>query len=817
MIRAINHADIKALTLTLSAGEVHAAQYLEIKNEVLKQFPPKSKQDNLREDTYVSNKVAEAFEWLLPIDAKIISRGDIPKEVSGSLEIAENIIEKNQAFFGEGFWDREKRELRIREALANGVMLYQTADPEDDVLPEDYTIKIKDVEERIEGDKQNVAATEEAFLERAGNNEDAVLGFIKYQAETAFGASEDDKKKQHLSNLLENAGRPWDKRSQKEKGWFRELQSLLRMKHDVSGRKDEDLTGKTLSDISSSIQPRGPPLRNRGMVFLPKEGTAYVIGDIHGDIDSLEQIIAETGFEEKIKTDKNVFLVFTGDYVNNGLANIETLLTVLRLKKEYFNNVILLSGNHEFREGYMTALNECYKTHWDNASGENKYGNKLPEYGRHYGNIRLELISRFGIIKGEQIYREFEAWGRSLPYICCTSNGAMMSHSIGLLTTNEKEPQIIPVDLEKLAAAKEDKSDIALLKKFGYEYWKKSIRTIHARMVNGMEAKEGIKKREIIGVNGLLEQFNDLGFNKFIVGHTHFRSGNIQKGNAGELITVCSSDENSPSAGHYMHQELELKSQKEVNAGKQQKKAETSYLEIDLAAETVDLESSRKTFKYRNDFVSLRPETKNKWLRDDVSRTGMIQNDILKEVLENGDTYIIRYDESRLLGSYQEVLKQYVRLLNSQSRSTFKAVGYKKDDADRSDKGLIYVEKIKKGDKEASGNGRVDVKIPSDKKIENYFLRITGMVNIALAAANLPKDLPQNINGKNFSEKYASILGFIKNQYKVIVGEDLVLEGAPNDILKKLRHIVLILPKAYRMSVDIDTHNELVRKMLVAA
>jgi hypothetical protein len=58
----------------------------------------------------------------------------------------------------------------------------------------------------------------------------------------------------------------------------------------------------------------------------------------------------------------------------------------------------------------------------------------------------------------------------------------------------------------------------------------------------------------------LLNTFKNLGVKGFVVGHTHFRSGDID--HEGSLITICSSDIKSPTAGHYMYQEMVVEAQK---------------------------------------------------------------------------------------------------------------------------------------------------------------------------------------------------------------------------------------------------------------
>ena len=91
-----------------------------------------------------------------------------------------------------------------------------------------------------------------------------------------------------------------------------------------------------------------------------KNAAVYIIGDTHGDWASTQQIIEEimrnTSFNSRDES-HNPYVVFLGDYVNNGLKNIENLMGILKFQAAFPGRVILLNGNHEFNETYHTALN----------------------------------------------------------------------------------------------------------------------------------------------------------------------------------------------------------------------------------------------------------------------------------------------------------------------------------------------------------------------------------------------------------------------------------------------------------------------------
>jgi serine/threonine protein phosphatase 1 len=68
--------------------------------------------------------------------------------------------------------------------------------------------------------------------------------------------------------------------------------------------------------------------------------STFVIGDIHGEITKLKQLIANL---EKQGIDK---LIFLGDYIDKGENSRKTLEYLDKLRKEY--NCTFLIGNHEY-------------------------------------------------------------------------------------------------------------------------------------------------------------------------------------------------------------------------------------------------------------------------------------------------------------------------------------------------------------------------------------------------------------------------------------------------------------------------------------
>jgi diadenosine tetraphosphatase ApaH/serine/threonine PP2A family protein phosphatase len=83
------------------------------------------------------------------------------------------------------------------------------------------------------------------------------------------------------------------------------------------------------------------------LVVVPPSGEVTVVGDIHGDLESLRYILNKCRFIEKAKKSNDTYLVFLGDYGDRGAYSPEVYYVILRLKEMFPEKVILMRGNHE--------------------------------------------------------------------------------------------------------------------------------------------------------------------------------------------------------------------------------------------------------------------------------------------------------------------------------------------------------------------------------------------------------------------------------------------------------------------------------------
>lgn len=83
-----------------------------------------------------------------------------------------------------------------------------------------------------------------------------------------------------------------------------------------------------------------------GLTKLEIPKNLVIVGDLHGDMRALKQILEEIDFE-KFLSNYNNKMIFLGDYVDRGSRSIELLQYVCHLKHTYSDSIILMRGNHE--------------------------------------------------------------------------------------------------------------------------------------------------------------------------------------------------------------------------------------------------------------------------------------------------------------------------------------------------------------------------------------------------------------------------------------------------------------------------------------
>jgi serine/threonine protein phosphatase 1 len=87
-------------------------------------------------------------------------------------------------------------------------------------------------------------------------------------------------------------------------------------------------------------------LRVRGRrPSLPAELRIYAIGDIHGRLDLLDELLARISSDIALRPTKRPLYVFLGDYIDRGSASRETIDRLIEHGKTHES--VFLKGNHE--------------------------------------------------------------------------------------------------------------------------------------------------------------------------------------------------------------------------------------------------------------------------------------------------------------------------------------------------------------------------------------------------------------------------------------------------------------------------------------
>ena len=128
------------------------------------------------------------------------------------------------------------------------------------------------------------------------------------------------------------------------------------------------------------------------LVSVRPKGEIIVVGDIHGDLESLVHVLKNSGFVEKMRRGKDSFLVFLGDYGDRGLYSAEVYYVVLKLKEMFPQKVVLMRGNHEGPKDLLAYPHDL-PTHLNRKFGEagaDVYAKLRELFGQLYNAMTIE-------------------------------------------------------------------------------------------------------------------------------------------------------------------------------------------------------------------------------------------------------------------------------------------------------------------------------------------------------------------------------------------------------------------------------------------
>lgn len=135
-------------------------------------------------------------------------------------------------------------------------------------------------------------------------------------------------------------------------------------------------------------------------VRLEPSEKALIVGDIHGDLESLFHILRESSCIQEMNHTGETVLIFLGDYGDRGDFSVEVYYTVLKLKLSFPEHVILMRGNHEGPEDLLASPHDL-PVEFQTKFGENwtkAYAEVRKLFAHLYNGILVE--ERYLMIHG---------------------------------------------------------------------------------------------------------------------------------------------------------------------------------------------------------------------------------------------------------------------------------------------------------------------------------------------------------------------------------------------------------------------------------
>ncbi len=103
---------------------------------------------------------------------------------------------------------------------------------------------------------------------------------------------------------------------------------------------------KFLSKSKSEAKSSKKDKVNAREYAMPEDEIAYAIGDVHGCLASLQNLLEKIELDRASRAEKKSTLVFLGDLIDRGPSSREVLEFLMAYKPDW-TNVVFLMGNHE--------------------------------------------------------------------------------------------------------------------------------------------------------------------------------------------------------------------------------------------------------------------------------------------------------------------------------------------------------------------------------------------------------------------------------------------------------------------------------------
>jgi len=147
------------------------------------------------------------------------------------------------------------------------------------------------------------------------------------------------------------------------------LSSLFKESLTVSSESFLEVLGDAIEMLEKEKGKVGNLTFQNRIVKIEPKGDALIIGDLHGNLESLKTVLEKSGFLKRLASQSDAYLIFLGDYGDRGACSVEVYYVILSLKLAYPKQVILLRGNHEAPKSLMAYPHDLpiqFQLHFQN-------------------------------------------------------------------------------------------------------------------------------------------------------------------------------------------------------------------------------------------------------------------------------------------------------------------------------------------------------------------------------------------------------------------------------------------------------------------
>ncbi len=148
------------------------------------------------------------------------------------------------------------------------------------------------------------------------------------------------------------------------------LEELGREAFEVKGSEYLSLIEESIDLQRTESQDTENMTIDGKLVKIDSIGETVIISDLHGDVESLLHILQASRFVERIMKIQKMMMILLGDYGDRGSHSPEVYYILMKLKKLFPRNVLLMRGNHEGPDDLLAHPHDLPQSLRDKFGGE---------------------------------------------------------------------------------------------------------------------------------------------------------------------------------------------------------------------------------------------------------------------------------------------------------------------------------------------------------------------------------------------------------------------------------------------------------------